>query len=208
MGDHPEPLRFGYHGSTELPAAIVRAAGGRAGEVRLSEYAVDDPFRALRAGELDLMVVKTRLAEPDLTTSAVLGADARAVVVGVGHPLAERASVSIEELAAYDAFHPPGSMPDYVWDEIVPRVTPGGRPIHRRHRIGTTPEMMALVVAAGAVHISVLSLADLAPPTVRVVPIHDLPPAPVALAWVAARTSQRVRDFVAAAEAALTVPAS
>jgi DNA-binding transcriptional LysR family regulator len=208
MADHPGPLRFGFHGSAELPSTIVRAAGRRAGEVELSQYAVADPFRGLRAGELDLMVVKFRLDEPDLAHSAVLGTDARAAILGAGHPLAGRDSVSIEELAAFGSFHRPGSMPDYVWDEVVPPVTPGGRTVHRRHRLTTTAEMLDLVANAGAVHISLLSLADIAPPAVRVVPIHDLPPAPVAVAWVAARTTRRVRDFVDAAEAALAVRAS
>lgn len=198
-----EPLRFGYHGSTEVPTAIVRAAGRRDDEVELSEYAVADPFRRLRAGELDMMIVKFTVREPDIVCGGVLATDARAAIVGADHPLAARSSVSIEELAGVDAFHCPGSMPPYVWDEVVPRRTPAGRPIHRRHHLTTTANMIDLVAGAGAVHISLLSLADIAPSTVRVVPIHDLPPAPVAVAWVAERDDGRVRDFVASAESRL-----
>jgi DNA-binding transcriptional LysR family regulator len=195
-----ERLRFGYHGSTEVPRAIVRAAGRRDDEVELSEYAVADPFRRLRAGELDMMIVKFTVREPDIVCGDVLATDRRAAIVGADHPLAARSSVSIEELAGIDAFHCPGSMPPYVWDEVVPPVTPAGRPIHRRHHLTTTARMIDLVAGAGAVHISLLSLADIAPPTVRVVPIHDLPPAPVTVAWVAGRDDGRVRDFVATAE--------
>jgi DNA-binding transcriptional LysR family regulator len=202
-----EPLRFGYHGSTEVPTAIVRAAGCRDDEVELSEYAVADPFRRLRAGDLDLMIVKFTVREPDITCSGVLATDPRAAIVGANHPLAARVSVSIEELADFDAFHCPGSMPPYVWDEVVPPVTPAGRPIHRRHHLTTTASMIDLVSHAGAVHVSLLSLADIAPPTVRVVPIDDLPPAPVAVAWVAERDDGRVREFVASAEKALGVHA-
>lgn len=198
-----EPLRFGYHGSTEVPMAIVRAARRRDDEVELSEYAVADPFRRLRAGDLDLMIVKFTVRETDIACSGVLATDPRAAIVGADHPLAARASVSIEELAGFDAFHCPGTMPPYVWDEVVPPVTPAGRPIHRRHHLTTTASMIDLVSNAGAVHISLLSLADVAPPTVRVVPIDDLPPAPVAVAWVAGRDDGRVREFVASAELAL-----
>jgi DNA-binding transcriptional LysR family regulator len=193
-------LRFGYHGSTEVPMAIARAAG-RAFELR--EYAVADPFRLLRAGELDMMIVKFSVHEPDLACSGVLATDARAAIVGADHPLAARASVSVEELADYEAFECPGTMPDYVWDEVVPPVTPAGRPIRRAHRISTTAGMIDLVRNEGAVHISLISLADIVPPSVRVVPIDDLPPAPVAVAWVAGPADRRVREFVASAEQAL-----
>lgn len=198
-----ESLRFGYHGSTEVPMAIVRAAGRRDDEVDLSEYAVADPFRRLRAGDLDMMIVKFTVREPDIACGGVLATDTRAAIVGADHPLAARASVSIEELADFDAFHCPGGMPPYVWDEVVPPVTPAGRPIHRRHHLTTTASMIDLVAGAGAVHISLLSLADIAPPTVRVVPIDDLPPAPVAVAWMAERDDGRVREFVASAEITL-----
>jgi DNA-binding transcriptional LysR family regulator len=197
-------MRFGYHGSTEVPLTIARAAG-RA--VSLREYAVADPFRLLRAGELDMMIVKFALREPDLACSGVLATDARAAILGADHPLAGRASVSIEDLADYVAFERPGTMPDYVWDEVVPPVTPAGRPIRREHRISTTASMIDLVSNAGAVHISLVSLTDIVPPSVRVVPIHDLPPAPVAVAWVAGPGDERVREFVAAAEQALGVAA-
>jgi DNA-binding transcriptional LysR family regulator len=197
-----EPLRFGYHGSTDVPTAIIRAAGYCEDEVELREYAVADPFRLLREGELDMMIVKFTVREPGIACSGVLATDARAAIVGADHPLAARASVSIEELAGFDAFHCPGSMPPYVWDEVVPPVTPSGRPIHRRHHLTTTAGMIDLVANAGAVHISLLSLADVVPPTVRVVPIHDLPPAPVAVAWVAGRDDGRVRAFAASAERA------
>ncbi|MFJ8589464.1 LysR substrate-binding domain-containing protein [Streptomyces sp. NPDC093595] len=199
----PPAIRLGYHGSAEVAHRILRLAGHDPAGVLLSQYDVADPFRGVREGGLDLMIVKFRLDEPDLAVSRVLTYDARAAVVGAGHPLAARASVSIEELADYDAFERPGTMPDYVWDEVVPPRTPAGRTIHRRHQVTDVPRMMALVAEEGAVHISLVSLADVAPPGIRVVPIHDLPPAPVALAWPRSTApAPHIADFVARAEAA------
>ncbi|MFD7448390.1 LysR substrate-binding domain-containing protein [Kitasatospora sp. NPDC059827] len=199
---NPPTVRFGYHGSTEVVDRIVRLAGRERADVRLVEYDIADPFRGVRAGELDVMIVKFGIHEPDLVTSRVLTEDARAVVVGSGHPLAGRASVSIEELADYDAFAPPGDFPAYVWDDVVPARTPAGRPIRRVRRVRTVPEMMRTVAAGDAVHISLVSLADLAPPGIEVVPIHDLPPAPVTLAWVrGAEVHDHVREFITTAEA-------
>jgi DNA-binding transcriptional LysR family regulator len=195
-------IRLGYHGSLPFTTRILRTAGRGEDDVALSQYDIADPFRALRAGELDVMVVKFGLREPDLATSGTLALDARAAVVGAGHPLAGRASISIEELAGCDAFERPGNLPAYVWDQVVPAQTPAGRPIHRRHRVTTIPQMMSLVAESGAVHISLQSLEDVALPGIKVVPIHDLPPAPVAFAWSREPGPPRhIRDFIAAAEA-------
>lgn len=195
-------IRFGYHGSAAVAFHIIGLAGWDEAAVRLSEYDVADPFTGVRADELDLMIVKFGLREPDLVTSRVLTEDARAVVVGAGHPLAARASVSVEELADHDTFARPGAFPEYVWDEVVPPRTPAGRPIRRIHLVTAIPEMMGLVARGEAVHISLLSLADIAPPSIRVVPIHDLPPAPVTVAWRRGRElPEHVRTFITTAEA-------
>jgi DNA-binding transcriptional LysR family regulator len=192
-------VRFGYHGSSTLVRGLIQDAGFDDAGFLLREYDVTDPFRALRAGELDVMTVKFRVNEPDLAVSPVLAYDARAVVVGAGHPLAGRESVSIEELADYETFDRPGRMPAYVWDEVVPPRTPSGRPIRRAHQVSTIAELMRLVAGSSAVHISLASLAELAPPHVAVVPIHDLPSAPVAVAWRREeRLPARVRTFVEA----------
>lgn len=200
----PDPvIRLGYHGSVEVAHAIARLAGPGHAEVRTSPYDVVDPFHGVRTGGLDVMIVKFSLREPDLAASRVLAYDGRAAVVGARHPLAGRASVSIEELADYSAFQRPGIFPDYVWDEVVPPRTPAGRPIDRRHQVSDIPRMMALVAEGEAVHISLASLADVAPPAVRIVPIHDLPPAPVVLAWRrGTELLAHVREFITAAEEA------
>lgn len=195
-------IRFGYHGSLRAAQGIVRAAGHRVERFSFAEYDITDPFRALRGGELDLMIVKFGATEPDLEYSAVVATDHRVAVLGAHHPLAGRTSVSVEELADFDGFRCPGAFPPGVWDEVVPPRTPAGRPIRRRHELTGAGEMMTTVQRTEAVHISLRSLADIAPPGVRVVPVHDLPPAPVRLAWPRGCVSRRVREFVRDAEEA------
>jgi DNA-binding transcriptional LysR family regulator len=173
-------IRLGYHGS---PQVAQRLAARSTQEVELVEYDPSDPFRALRAGDLDLMIVRWDLDEPDLETGDVVGYDARAAVVSSAHPLATRITVSIEEVAAYDAFERPGSFPEAVWDLVVPRETPLGQQIRRVHRVGSVQEMLRLVATTKAVHISLVSLMSIAPSGIRVIPIDDLDPAPVSLAW-------------------------
>ncbi|MFI5793602.1 LysR substrate-binding domain-containing protein [Streptomyces sp. NPDC051677] len=200
------PIRLGYPSSPQTALDLLAGAGLSEDRAVLEPYDLTDPFSALRKGELDVLVVKFGPQEADLATSGVLHHEARAVVVSASHPLADRDTVSVEEVADYDAFDRPGAFPAYLWDEIVPPRTPGGREIRRRHRVNTIPEMMALVVGSHAVHLSVASLADLAPPAVRVVPVPDLPPAPVCLAWSrGAELPAPVARFIAAAEAASSV---
>ncbi|GAA1185967.1 hypothetical protein GCM10009654_49420 [Streptomyces hebeiensis] len=196
------PVRLGYHGSAEVAARVVRLAGRDETAVRIEPYDIADPFAELRRGAQDVVIVKFALREPDLVTSGVLTHDARAVVVGAAHPLAGRASVSVEELADHGLFDRPGKLPGYVWDEVVPPRTPAGRPLRREHRVSDVPTMMRLVARGTAVHLSLVSIADVAPPGIRVVPVHDLPAAPVALAWCKEREpAAHVADFIAAAEA-------
>ncbi|OAR27267.1 hypothetical protein A8W25_03135 [Streptomyces sp. ERV7] len=193
------PVRLGIHGSPDLAAAIVRAAGRDASEVELVGYDVADPFRGLRAKELDVMIVKYGLQEPDLAVSRPVALDPRAVIVGAHHPLATHASVSVEELAAYEGFRCPGAFPEYVWDEVVPPRTPKGRRIRRAYEMGTVKGLMGTLSGTDAVHLTFQSLEAIAPPLMRVIPISDLPPAPVSLAWLrdpepAAHTARFVAD--------------
>lgn len=195
----PPPVRLGIHGSPDLAIAIIRAAGRDASEVELVGYEVGDPFRGLRAGELDVMIVKYGLEEPDLAVSRPVALDPRAVIVGAHHPLATHTSVSVEELAAYEGFRCPGAFPEYVWDEVVPPRTPKGRRIRRAYEMGTVKGLMGTLSGTDAVHLTFQSLEAIAPARMKVIPIVDLPPAPVSLAWLrdpapAAHTARFIAD--------------
>ncbi|WP_329396869.1 LysR substrate-binding domain-containing protein [Streptomyces melanogenes] len=195
------PVRLGIHGSPDLATAIVRAAGRAESGVELIGYDVADPFRGLRAKELDVMIVKYGLREPDLAVSAPVALDPRAVIVGAHHPLATHTSVSVEELAAYEGFRCPGSFPEYVWDEVVPPRTPKGRRIRRAYDMGTVKGLMGTLSGTDAVHLTFQSLEAIAPERMKVIPISDLPPAPVALAWLRnPEPAAHIARFVADAE--------
>ncbi|MFE2757584.1 LysR family transcriptional regulator substrate-binding protein [Actinosynnema sp. NPDC059335] len=195
-------LRFGYHGSLGLPHAAVRAGGYALDRVELVEYDVRDPFAPLRAGRVDVMTSKFDHRQPDLVYSRPIGWDPRAVLVAPDHPLAARAEVSVEDVADHLAFHRPGHMPEEVWDRIVPPMTPGGKPIRRAFPLTTVPELMRVVASGAGVHLTVLSIRDVAPPTVRVLPVVDLPPGEVNLVHLP-DAPPHVPRFVAAAEAVL-----
>ncbi|MEU0797950.1 LysR substrate-binding domain-containing protein [Amycolatopsis sp. NPDC005961] len=174
----------GIHGSPGVALRVLRAAGWDEDDVHLSPYDVRDPFRALRAGEQHVMIVKYEVREPDLAVSRPLVEDARAVLVGRHHALAARTSVTLDDVAGYPAFRCPEHFPPDVWDRVVPPRTPAGRVIDRVHPMTTVDDMVRILAATDAVHVSFASLASVVPQGIAVIPVRDLPPAPVALCWL------------------------
>jgi DNA-binding transcriptional LysR family regulator len=201
---NPAPFRLGTHGAADLPRSIVEATGRTERDVRWVRYGLEDPFRGLREGDMDLMIAKYELREPDLRSSGPVAWDGRAAVLGARHPLAGRDEVMLEELAEFDAFCCPEGFPAYVWDCVVPPRTPLGTAIRRVHRMKSVSAMVELLRTTNAVHLSFASLASAVPSDVHVVPIADLPPAPVVLCWSAERAlSEAAAAFVADAEEAV-----
>ncbi|WP_405392155.1 LysR substrate-binding domain-containing protein [Streptomyces sp. NBC_01102] len=195
------PLRIGVHGSPHQARQIVAAAGYEEKQVSYLPYDVREPFRLLRTGELDVMLVKFGLREPDIATSAAVALDGRAALVRAGHALAGRESVSVEDITAYDAFRCPGDFPPYVWDQVVPPRTPLGAPLRRVHPMGTVADMVAILEGSDSVHLSFRSLEGIVPPGIKVVPVPDLPPAPISLARLRdTRPAPDLAAFLAAAE--------
>jgi DNA-binding transcriptional LysR family regulator len=194
----------GIHGSADVARRVLRLAGWAEDAVRFAEYDVMDPFVGLRAGEQHVMVVKYAVREPDLVVSLPLIEDARAVLVGAHHPLAQRESVTLEDVAGYPAFQCPENFPADVWNQVVPPQTRAGRPIHRVHPMTTLARMTEILTTTQAVHVSFASLDAVLPEQVKVIPVRDLLPAPVALCWLrTTRLPAAAAKLVADAEAGL-----
>ncbi|WP_406690563.1 LysR substrate-binding domain-containing protein [Saccharopolyspora sp. ID03-671] len=199
----PRPLRLGIHGSTHLAARIVAAADHPVSSIEYIRYEVSEPFRLLRAGETDLMLVKYDPFDPDIALSQRVAWDGRAVLVGAHHPLAAQESVSLEQIADYEGFRCPGDFPPNVWDLVVPPHTWAGRAIRRTHTMTTVLALVERLRSTLAMHVSFQSLEAVLPPDIKVVPVHDLPPSPVALAWLrGTRLPERAWRFVRDAERA------
>ncbi|MFD0200270.1 MULTISPECIES: LysR substrate-binding domain-containing protein [Saccharothrix] len=194
----------GVHGSRHLAEHLMVAAGHDPGDFEFGQYDVTDPFRLLRDGTFDLMLIKYSPREPDIAYSRPLMFDGRAVFVGADHPLAALDSVSVEDVADYDAFARPGTFPPDVWDEVVPPRTPAGVPIRRVHPMTTIEAMVSILATTKAVHLSFQSLDAVLPPRVRVVPVRDLPAAPVRLAFPRDKALRpQAAAFVADAESSV-----
>ena len=203
-------LSVGFLGSGagSLTGAILAAFRERCPgcEVRMRETQFQDPLGALRGGDIDLLFTCLPVEEPDLTVGPVVINEPRLLAMPVGHPLAGRTSVSLEELAGETFFGVVNGAPAYWWDFHVPPRTPSGREIHRGQAVASFQELMTLVAAGRGISPVVASVERYyARPDVTFVPLRDVASADVALLWRTAGTNARseafagaVRDVVAA----------
>jgi DNA-binding transcriptional LysR family regulator len=207
-------MRVGCAGATGgavLDEAVeAYRAKGPGREVVLSETPLDDPYGPLRRKEVDVLVARLPVGDvPDITVGPVIGTDERLLAVPADHPLAERGSASVEDLADLGVFSL-RSSPTGLTCPFVPLYTPSGRLIPRRHVFSTYAEMLELVAQRKGAHPIAASLLRFhRHPGVAFVPVLDLSPVDVALLWPAGMQHADVRAFAeAAARARATVDSS
>ncbi|MFD7448411.1 LysR family transcriptional regulator [Kitasatospora sp. NPDC059827] len=206
-------LRLGFTGAAggSYAAGLIRAGQAYAPEcdITLHEVACSDLLGPLRRGEVDALVVRLPIEEPDITVGPVIGLESRMLAVALDHPVAGRQSISIEEIARETVFALANTAPDYWRDFHLPLATPAGHVLRRGQEVQTCQEILSLVAAGKGVAPLAESVARYyAQPDVAFVAIHDLPPAPVALIWRTAEENARIRAIAdcAARLADATVP--
>src|ERR1019366_8474637 len=109
-----------------------------------------DQFEWLRRDEIDLLAMRLPVSDPEVVIGPVLSREERVLAVATDHPLAERSSVSVEDLADYTTTDIPGFSRE-VMDAYSPPRTPSGRPI-RRAAVRSVTEVMTRVAAGEVVH--------------------------------------------------------
>ncbi|MBW5424118.1 LysR family transcriptional regulator [Streptomyces sp. BG9H] len=196
-------LHVGFLGSGagSLTASILATFRERCPgcEVTMREAQFRDPLGALRAGEVDLLFTCLPVQEPDLAVGPVVIEEPRLLAVPLGHPLAGRASVSLEELAGETFFGVVNGAPAYWWDFHVPPRTPGGREIRRGQAVATFQELMTLVATGQGISPVIASVERYyARPDVVFVPLRDVPAAEVALIHRAGAVPPRAAAFIRA----------
>ncbi|WP_017593469.1 LysR family transcriptional regulator [Nocardiopsis potens] len=194
-------LRVGYLGAAagEFVLDVTDAFTARhpGSEVQIRETQISDLLGPLRTGEVDVLVTQFPVDEPDLTRGPVVFSVPRMLAVPSRHPLAERESVSLEDLAHDKVFACTGEVPAYWQEHNAPLRTPGGRPVERGRSAATLQETLALIGAGKG--ISPVG-ADVArrhtPRGVAYVPFTDAEPVEYGIVWRAAGETARVRAFV------------
>jgi DNA-binding SARP family transcriptional activator len=144
---------------------------------------------------------------PALRTGPPLLTQPRGLLVRDDHPLASRASVSLEDIADYRLLDPGKALNPVARAQWAPPATPSGRPIPRteedvaqligRTRIGAE-DMLSLVARGLGLHITVMPLLERYPfPGLKVIPVTDIPPMLAVPVWRAAEENEAIRAYVA-----------
>lgn len=157
-----------------LPPVVTSCAAAHPDlRIRLLEV---EPYQALgrlTAGDLDLVVsqdwVNVPVAVPDRLRAKDIGHDPADVAVPSGHPLADRADVSLSELAAEPWISSTAGTICHDW--LTNTFRRDGHEPSIAHQAAEFPTQLALVAAGLGVALIPRLAADHVPPGVRLLPV-------------------------------------
>lgn len=191
-----QSLTIGFMpGITVTPAMIAFTALHPEVNVRLLRTTWEDQVGVLLDGRADVGIVRLPIDRQGLEVHPLFQ-EPRVVMVPIGHRLADRRSVTVKDLAAEHLLQDPNAVPE--WRDVALELQSGERPeVPVIHQV---EEKLELVAAGAGICVLPLSTANFyTRPDVIPLPVDDLGPNEVALAWVAARRSPLIRDFAEAA---------
>ncbi len=144
------------------------------------------------------MITRLPIDQPELVTGPILAREPRVLAVARDHPLAARASVSLEDIGEYRVAALNEIAPKQLADAYVPPKTPSGRPIKRvRAPVRDFSDLVVLVARGRIVQPTVASAASrFSHPNVVCIPISDMPQAETALAWQRRANDPRLRALI------------
>jgi DNA-binding transcriptional LysR family regulator len=158
----------------------------------------DDQVRVLHDGRADVSYIRHPFDRAGLATE-LLFSEPRVVVLPAEHPLASAPSVLMAELATEQLLQDPAAVPE--WAAVAAEVRRRRGPARTASR--TVEEKLELVAVGSGIAILPVSTARFyRRDDVVFVPVADLPPTEVRLAWDASRRSRLVDAFVSTARAA------
>jgi DNA-binding transcriptional LysR family regulator len=165
-------------------------------EVEIREAQLAEGMPWLRDGTVDLALASFPVYEPGIVTGPVLVSEARFLAVPVGHPFAQRDTLSLEDLATVTMLRLPDTVPESLRADRTPETTPTGQPIRPGRSAATFQELLTLVGAGqGVFPVGANVRRYYARPDVTYVHIHDAPPLQWGLLWRADNATARVRAF-------------
>lgn len=189
-------------GITVTPATVAFTADHPDAHVRLLRTSWDDQVDVLLDGRVDVGIVRLPIDSEGLRLLPLFR-EPRVVVVPRGHPLADRQSVSVKDLAAEHLLQDPNAVPE--WRDVALELQGRRRPeVPVIHQV---EEKLELVAAGAGICVLPLSTAGFyTRPDVIPLHVEDIGPSEVALAWVATRRSRLIHDFAEAATSTLGRP--
>ncbi|MGY5035393.1 LysR family transcriptional regulator [Streptomyces sp. 900116325] len=189
-------------GITVTPATAVFTGRQPSANVRLLRTTWDDQVEVLLDGRADVSIVRLPIEQHGLEVRPLFQ-EPRVVLLPVGHLLTERTSVSISDLASEHLLQDPNAVPE--WRDVALELRGRRRPeVPAIHQV---EEKLELVATGAGIAVVPLSTANFyTRPDVVPLPVEDIRPNEVALAWVASRHTPLIQDFVEAATETLGRP--
>ncbi|MEV5386573.1 LysR substrate-binding domain-containing protein [Streptomyces sp. NPDC052721] len=189
-------------GITVTPATAVFTARQPHVNVRLLRTSWNNQVEVLLDGRADIGVVRLPIDRRGLQIRPLFR-EPRVVMLPAGHRLADRASVTVGDLASEHLLQDPDAVPE--WRDVALELRERRRPeVPAIHQV---EEKLELVASGAGICVLPLSTASFyTRPDVIPLPVEDIGPNEVALAWVASRRSPLVHDFAEAAAETLGGP--
>ncbi|AEY87146.1 LysR family transcriptional regulator [Streptomyces olivaceoviridis] len=189
-------------GITVTPATAVFAARRPGVDVRLLRTSWDNQVEVLQDGRADIGVVRLPVDQRGLQVRPLFR-EPRVVMLPAGHRLADRASVTVGDLASEHLLQDPDAVPE--WRDVALELRERRRPVVPA--IHQVEEKLELVASGAGICVLPLSTASFyTRPDVIPLPVEGIGPNEVALAWVASRRSPLIHDFAEAAAETLGRP--
>ncbi|MFE7796246.1 LysR family transcriptional regulator [Nocardia sp. NPDC057440] len=193
-------LNVGFNGAAAGQLILETTKHYRAAhpgsEVNIREVQINDGLNGWRSDAFDMVLISRPIDEPDLVTGPTLISEARMLAVSSRHPLARRASISLEDLTEVTLLRMPTTLPDSVVQDRVPSHTPSGAPIAHGRRAQTFQEILTLTGAGeGAFIVGAQVTRFYLRPDVVYLPFDDAPPVEWGFVWQVSRETARVRAF-------------
>ncbi|QRP49885.1 LysR family transcriptional regulator [Amycolatopsis sp. FDAARGOS 1241] len=171
----------------------VRALTARHPElsVELVRTTWDDQVEVLHDGRADVSLVRLPVPPRGLTVRPMFG-EPRVAILPVTHRLAGKESVEVADLAEEHLLNDPDAVPE--WRAVATELRAGGAARPRGFR--SVEEKLEHVAAGLGIVIVPLSTSEYyTRGDVTHVPVSDLPPSRLAVAWVASRRSRLIYEF-------------
>lgn len=198
-------LTVGFIGAAA--GQLTHAAGARfqiehpQTELRIRDVRLADGLQHWLCEVCDMVLISRPIDDPALTVGPTLIAERRVLAVSARHPLAERDTVELEDLAEVTLLRVPDSWPASLLEDRIPHHTPSGRAIAHGTVAYTFQELLALIGAgAGAFIVGDQVTRFYQRPDVTFVPIRDAPPLEWGFAWRAADETAKIRAFAEVAQ--------
>jgi DNA-binding transcriptional LysR family regulator len=171
-------------------------------EIELIRTTWDDQVEVLHDGRVDVSVVRLPIDQAGLTVRPLFE-EPRVVTLPASHRLAGKPVVDITDLAEEHLLQDPDAVPE--WRDIAVELrTRTAKPIPV---LRSVEEKLEHVAAGRGVSIVPLSVATFYQrPDVVTVPVDNLAPNTVCLAWIATRRSRLIQDFATLATSVSWTP--